>query len=181
MAGKLILVSGISGAGKTTLISEALKSLPALQYLSTYTTRPKRDSENEQTHEYIFVNEHEYEKLRSSSTQWDHTEYKGFYYGADGAKVKQQLGQGISVICSIAPNKETLTTMSKFYDMDVVAVWVNTPRAIAGERIKHDKIRSVRNDEESTARYFDHAFNPTGELKRDQKRFASYINKIICS
>ena len=39
MQGKLILVSGLSGAGKTTLIGGALKVLPKVEYLTTSTTR----------------------------------------------------------------------------------------------------------------------------------------------
>lgn len=73
MSGKLILVSGLSGAGKTTLVAGALEQMPELTYLRTVTTRPMRSGE-ETSHEYTFVTQQEYEARRRASKEWDHTE-----------------------------------------------------------------------------------------------------------
>lgn len=82
MPGSLIFVSGISGAGKSTLIRFVLENSTNFIYLKTLTTRPQRQGE-EDSLEYEFVTNSDYDEARSHSELWDHTEYKGFKYGAD--------------------------------------------------------------------------------------------------
>ena len=62
--GKLIFVSGLTGAGKTTLVGKALKAIDNLEVLLTYTTRPKRAGEGG-SYEYIFVDDEAYEAVKS--------------------------------------------------------------------------------------------------------------------
>src|SRR5690349_4251804 len=103
MVGSLIFVSGVSGAGKTTLIRHALKAIPNLEYLKTVTTRPKRADEDDKP-EYEFVNDFQYEKRRLTSRNWDHADYNGFKYGADVDSVRRQLNSGVNIICSVMPD-----------------------------------------------------------------------------
>ena len=42
---KVIVISGVSGAGKTFLIDSLLNKMPSIKKLTTITTRPKRDDE----------------------------------------------------------------------------------------------------------------------------------------
>ena len=63
--GKIIYVCGPYGAGKTTLVREARKSLSSLKTITTYTTRKPRAGELEDNiDQLIFVSREEYESLR---------------------------------------------------------------------------------------------------------------------
>ena len=65
--GKLIFVTGLFGAGKTTLTAEAVAGIPDLNYLITYTTRPPRVGEVSEKGEYIFTDNAQYEEHKSKS------------------------------------------------------------------------------------------------------------------
>jgi guanylate kinase len=192
MHGKLILVSGVSGAGKTTLIAHALKivppsfprrresrtkSIPQLSYLNTFTTRPMREGE-EGTHEYEFVDAATYAELKKNSTAWDHTDYKGYSYGADIAQARDVLSQGGNIICSVAPDNDVIAEMSRLYGTEVITIWIEAPMHIAAERVSNDVIRKNRNESDSAKESFNIVFSPSGVLQADEKEFAKLIQTL---
>lgn len=178
MAGKLIFVSGLSGAGKTTLIRAAMQQIDTLSYLRTVTTRPRRQGEQDGV-EYQFVNEQEYEAARAKSEQWDHSEYQGYKYGADVAAVRKQLGSGVAVICSIAPSGVILEQMKHIFGPDPITVWVDTSIEVVKARIKGDKLRSARQENMSLRAEMQHIFTPTYLLADDEAAFTKLIRSLI--
>ena len=90
MNGRLILVSGLVGAGKTTLCRAAADKVSSLEYIRAVTTRPRRPEETD-TVEYDFVTPEEYLKRREMSKHRDHNEIHGFWYGADMDAIIQKL------------------------------------------------------------------------------------------
>lgn len=178
MTGKLIFVSGLSGAGKTTLVRAALRQIGNLSYLRTATTRPPREGEQDGT-EYQFVSEEEYETARAKSAQWDHSEYQGYKYGADVAKVREQLKNGVNIICSIAPSEQILTQMKDIFGSYPITVWIDTPVDVARVRIRDDTLRSARREDTSMRAEMQHVFTPTGQLARDKVTFTELIQSII--
>jgi hypothetical protein len=67
--GKLIFVSGLTGAGQTTLVGEALDNIENLKVLLSYVTRPMRQGE-EDSYEYVFVNDKQYDVIKKHSNNW---------------------------------------------------------------------------------------------------------------
>jgi guanylate kinase len=62
--GTLFVISGASGAGKTTLATELLK-ISSLKKVVTYTTRPPRDTETD-GRDYFFASNSNFLELESS-------------------------------------------------------------------------------------------------------------------
>ena len=62
MKGILFIMSGPSGAGKTTIVKGVLKNLEDLAFSISYTTRPKREGE-EEGKDYFFVDESTFRNL----------------------------------------------------------------------------------------------------------------------
>lgn len=180
MAGKLIFVSGLSGSGKTTLISEALKAINNLSYLKTSTTRPMRPDEA-QSIEYDFVTAEEYERLMQSSHNWDHTEYKGFNYGANIANTTSKLAKNKHVICSVVPDRQIIDSMSILYGSKPVTIWIDASSKVSRNRVSNDKLRAARKESERIKESFDYLFIPIGNLDRDSKEFIGLISDIIKS
>lgn len=178
MAGKLIFVSGLSGSGKTTLISHALEHLPALKYLKTYTTRPRRATEANSV-EYIFVNNSEYERFKTTSKSWDHTDYAGYKYGADVDQIKADLANGSIIICSVVPDLSEIKHMAVLYGQEPVLIWIDTPRQVAKERLAEDAARKARIEDESIKRHFSMLFKPSGSLKEDTSRFTQDLKSLL--
>ena len=58
---KIIVFSGPSGGGKTTIVKEILKNFPEIVFSVSTTTRPKRKTEKEGI-EYFFISEAEFLK-----------------------------------------------------------------------------------------------------------------------
>ncbi len=178
MQGSLIFVSGLSGAGKTTLIRHALENTTNLIYLKTHTTRPRRPGEGSSP-EYEFVADDEYEESRRHSKQWDHTEYGGYKYGADVEFIRQRLAQGADVICAVAPNLQVIEGMTSLYGTLSKTIWINTPEQIAQRRIADDAQRASRKEDDSARQYFDYVFEPTGDIKVDCRAFLQLLTDKV--
>jgi guanylate kinase len=177
MPGKLLIVSGLSGAGKSTLIAAALHSLSELRYLRTATTRPMREGE-ERSYEYEFVSPAEYTKRREHSLDWDETLYHGYAYGADVDVSRRLLASGTNIICAVAPSLPIIQQMFSVYGLQPT-VWLDTPAAIARQRIQSDDIRSARQENEVLKDTFDFIFTPVGDIRQDCTAFTSLVAKIL--
>lgn len=178
MPGKLIFVSGLSGAGKTTLVGAALANIPELHYVRTVTTRPPRKGETG-SFEYDFVSEDEYARRRSASAGWDHTKYMGHEYGADIAAVKTWLEGGQPVICSVAPDLFIINEMQEHYGMKPIKIWINAPVRVAKQRLQDDLDRLSRAETDRVKGDFDFIFEPTGNLAADKREFTRILENVL--
>lgn len=104
MKGKLIIISGPSGVGKTTLRKEAIKDIPNLSYSVSATTRkPRNDEEN--GIDYYFLTEKEFKENIEKNNFLEYEEvYNGLYYGTLKNIVDEKLKNGINVILEIDVN-----------------------------------------------------------------------------
>ena len=60
--GYLIIISGPSGVGKSTITQELFSSIKNLDFSVSYTTRDKRTMENDQEH-YKFISKDQFEEM----------------------------------------------------------------------------------------------------------------------
>jgi guanylate kinase len=98
--GKLFVISGPSGAGRSTLIEEVLRSLGNFKSSVSVTTRPKRKNEIEGK-KYIFISEKEFDGFIKNEQLLEHAVYCGYKYGTPKSFVKTELGSGNNVILEI--------------------------------------------------------------------------------
>jgi guanylate kinase len=98
--GNLIIVSAPSGAGKSSLVHHALKTLDCLCYSISYTTRPPRGSEQNGT-DYFFVTRDEFIAMRDGGEFLEHAEVHGSFYGTQRTATEKMLGEGNDVILDI--------------------------------------------------------------------------------
>jgi guanylate kinase len=93
----LIVISGPGGVGKDTIISRLIERDPRLQFAVSYTTRSRRDYEEQDVH-YTFVDEAGFERLVEQGELLEHASVNGHLYGTSGRRVEEALGDGIDVI-----------------------------------------------------------------------------------
>lgn len=179
MPGHLLTIAGLSGAGKTTLITAALRQLPDLRYLTTYTTRLPRESEQDSV-EHIFVDEASYQKQQLDSKQWDHAEYGGAWYGTDVAATKELLAAR-DVICAVAPDPAIVAMLEHHYPGKQTVIWIDTPTQVAKERTMQDKQRHQRQEDDTLTSLAHHTFTPSGILETDARAFTQLLSEIITS
>ena len=94
------MVSGPSGAGKTTLYREAASSLPNLKHSVSYTTRRPRPGEVNDR-DYTFINRDEFKGMidRAEFAEW--AEIHGKLYGTSKKRLEETMDSGIDAILDI--------------------------------------------------------------------------------
>ena len=98
--GRLIVVSGPSGAGKDTLIGDALEVIPELSLIASATTRKPRPGEVE-GRDHVFLSREEFERWIDEGRLLEWAEYSGNLYGTPKQSVEDLLEKGRSVILRI--------------------------------------------------------------------------------
>ncbi len=99
--GFLIVLSGLSGAGKGTIVNRLLEKHPDEYVLSiSATTRQPRPGETE-GREYFFKSRDEFLKMLSNGELLEHASYLDNFYGTPKKWVEQQLANNKSVILEI--------------------------------------------------------------------------------
>jgi guanylate kinase len=97
---KVFVITGPSGVGKGTLISELLRRVPGLEMSVSATTREPRDSE-ENGHDYHFLDREEFDRRARGDEFLEHATYSGHRYGTLRPEVERRLARGASVVLEI--------------------------------------------------------------------------------
>ena len=137
MSGTLLIISGPSGVGKTTICKHLVERLEAVLSVST-TTRPRRDNEIE-GQDYHFVTRPEFERLLEQGAFLEYAQvYGGQYYGTPAEPVVQALGAGRVVILEIEI-EGTIQVMRRFPDAVGIYVLAPTPTELQGRLVGRQK------------------------------------------
>lgn len=98
--GKIIVLSGPSGVGKTTICKSIIESHSNIRYSISATSRPKRKGE-EDNREYIFLTEREFKEWIDTDRFVEYAEVHGNYYGTPKNNLEQNLEDGYHVIMDV--------------------------------------------------------------------------------
>ena len=98
--GLLFVVSGPSGAGKTTLCTQLVARLPRLHFSTSYTTRPQRSGEVDGK-DYVFVSKDEFHKMIDAKEFLEWAEVYGHFYGTHRTTSSQMLDEGTDLLLEI--------------------------------------------------------------------------------
>jgi guanylate kinase len=96
----LVIISGPSGVGKSTIAKEAVKRLGNAYLSISVTTRPKSDLETDGK-DYWFISKEEFEEKIRNGLLLEYAEVFGNFYGTPKDKVDEALSAGKSVILEI--------------------------------------------------------------------------------
>lgn len=100
MSGKLIVVSGASGVGKSTVLKEVMSRLPNLHFSVSATTRPQRPGETDGVN-YYFVNHEQFHSMIEKQELLEYAEYVGNFYGTPEAPINRALENGSDILLDI--------------------------------------------------------------------------------
>ena len=98
--GKLLVISGPSGVGKTTAVTGVRAANPSMYFSVSATTRAKRPTDEEGV-TYLFKTRADFEELVAQGYFYEHAEYSGNLYGTPKTPVEQHLAAGEDVILDI--------------------------------------------------------------------------------
>mgnify|MGYP004580499877 FL=1 len=98
--GTLIVLSGPSGVGKSTVIAQLLASREDIYFSVSFTTRAPRPGERDGVN-YCFVDRTEFERMIAAGELLEYAEYVGNYYGTSLKVIRDKLDAGIDVLLDI--------------------------------------------------------------------------------
>jgi guanylate kinase len=98
----LVVVSGPSGVGKSTIVAELARRRPQVVPIVTATTRDQRDGEIDKVH-YHFLTDAQFEELRRQDGLLESAQVHGHWYGSPIDQVRGILAAGRDAILTIDP------------------------------------------------------------------------------
>ncbi len=131
--GILFVISGPSGAGKTTLYREVTALLPNLKHPVSYTTRARRPGEIDDR-DYTFVSRNEFRAMvdRGEFIEW--AEVHGELYGTSRKRLEEIIHSGIDAILDI--DTQGAMQLKKKYKNGVYIFVLPPSKEIAKERLQ---------------------------------------------
>jgi len=100
MTAPLVVVSGPSGVGKSTVVARALELDPRIWLSVSATTRAPRAGERD-GREYFFVSDEEFDRLIDSDGLLEWAAFAGNRYGTPRVPVQERREQGTPVLLEI--------------------------------------------------------------------------------
>lgn len=121
--GLLIVISGFSGVGKSTVIGHMFEAMPNLRFSVSCTSRAPRPGEKEGV-DYYYVTEEEFQRRVENNEFLEYTRTFTNCYGTLKCEVDRLLSEGYDILLDI--NSVGAINLKKVYP-ESVTVFINPP------------------------------------------------------
>jgi len=143
-AGRLVVISAPSGAGKTSLVKALLERDHSTRFSTSYTTRPRRSGEKEGA-DYMFVSPQTFAQMAENDEFLEHATVFDHYYGTSHSQVEALMAAGHDVLLEIDWQGANLVRKSK---SDCLSIFILPPSVEELER----RLRGRSTDSEQVIR-----------------------------
>ena len=123
----LILLSGVSGAGKDTIKKELIKRVENVESLPSYTDRKPREGE-ETGVVYNFVTTQEFEKMIKNNEFYEYNIHHEHYYGTSRKLMNEKIESGKIIVKDIDVNGTENLVKLLGKDTRIVTIFLRVPK-----------------------------------------------------
>lgn len=145
MEGKLLVISGLSAAGKGTIAKELVNRHDDFVLSISATTREKRGNEVEGK-DYFFISKEKFEEMIKNDEFLEYAKYVNNYYGTPKKYVKEMIDQGKNVILEI--EMQGALQVKKIYDKAILVFFLPKDAKTQKERLINRKRETLEQIEE---------------------------------
>ena len=145
MEGKLLVISGLSAAGKGTIAKELVNRHDDFVLSISATTREKRGNEVEGK-DYFFISKEKFEEMIKNDEFLEYAKYVNNYYGTPKKYVKDMIEQGKNVILEI--EMQGALQVKKIYDKAILVFFLPKDAKTQKERLINRKRETLEQIEE---------------------------------
>ena len=132
----LVILSGVSGAGKDTIKKELIKREENIVTIPSFTDRPMRVNDIEGG-TYHFVTTEEFEAMIKNEELYEYNVHHDHYYGTSKKVFNEKIKEGKIIVKDIDVNgTENLVKLLE-KDMKVVTIFLRVPKEELERRLKN--------------------------------------------
>ena len=132
----LVLLSGVSGAGKDTIKKELIKRMSNVTSMPSYTDRKPREGEVD-GQIYNFISTEEFEAKIREDEFYEYSVHHEHYYGTSKKILNEMIKSGKIIVKDIEVNgTENLLKLLK-NEMNIVTIFLRVPKEELRRRLEH--------------------------------------------
>ena len=132
----LVILSGVSGAGKDTVQKELINRMENVVSLPSYTSRPMRPNDIEGG-EYHFVTKEEFEEKIANGEFYEYDVHHDNYYGTSKKLLNDKIASGKIIIKDIEENGTENLKKILGKDTKIVTIFLRVPKEETEKRLKN--------------------------------------------
>ena len=140
----LVILSGVSGAGKDTIKKELMKRMENIITLPSFTSRTRRKNEQEGV-QYCFISKSEFEEKIKKGDFYEFDLHHGNYYGTSRELLNNKIKQGKIIVKDIEVNgTENLVKLLQ-HDTKIVTIFIRVEKEELKRRLieRGDNIQDI--------------------------------------
>ena len=132
----LIILSGVSGAGKDTIKKELIKRVENVESLPSYTDRPPRPGDVPGV-VYNFVTTEEFERMIKDNELYEYNVCHEHYYGTSRKLMNEKIQSGKIIVKDLDVNgtEKLIDILRK--DTKVITIFLRVPKEILRKRLEN--------------------------------------------
>lgn len=132
----LVILSGVSGAGKDTIKKELMKRMENIATLPSFTSRAMREGEEEGV-QYHFISKEEFEDKIRKGDFYEYDLHHGNYYGTSRELMSNKIKEGKIIVKDIEVNGvENLLKLLKD-EVKIVTIFLRVPKEQLQKRLEN--------------------------------------------
>lgn len=132
----LVLLSGVSGAGKDTIKKQLIERMENVESLPSYTDRLPRNNDIPGV-TYNFVNTEEFERMIKDGELYEYSVHHEHYYGTSKKLLNDKINNGKIIVKDIEVNGvENLLKLLKD-DVKIVTIFLRVPKEQLRKRLEN--------------------------------------------